>query len=103
MLTLTYGELPTHDQFDSAFYEFCPDSHYSFSNDPRVGTCRFTVFALWRQILKAHDEYVVLLSGDEFESDELGFIRKIHEEPTDPEIVGDWISTVLYSIGIEWV
>ena len=93
-LTLTYGEMPSREQFDEAWdiaIEENPEarsSTFGFGNDKRLGNCQLTNNELWDEILKAHDEYNTLLNGD---------------TEQDPEVVGDWLSTVLSCLGIEWV
>jgi len=81
MKTLTYGVLPTQEQFDAAFERECSSGAFRFGNDPRVGTCALTASELWRELVKARAEW-----------------DKDHNET--PE---GWISGVLYSLGFEWV
>lgn len=95
-LTLTFGEMPTREQFDRAWDRAMSDEdnppvdgvHFHFGNDERLGDAALTREELWAELTKASDEYQALLADDSI---------------TDPERVGDWVSRVLYCLGIEWV
>ncbi len=100
-LTLTHGVMPTREQFDRAWELTAQDEMerdpgglgvqtgtFAFGNDPRLGNCRLSQDELWKELQKAHKEYESASAGD---------------GEDDPEIVGDWVGTVLYCLGIEWV
>ena len=53
---------------------------FSFGNDPRVGTCALSRQELWDELRSAWAD---------------------HE--AGAEEAGDWVSTVLGSLGLEWV
>lgn len=85
MFCLTYGILPSREQFAQA-WQAQEDAGelrgglFHFGNDPRVGTDALNESELWTEIGKALREYE---SGDEFQ--------------------GDWISFVLGCLSIEWI
>lgn len=52
---LTYGTLPSEDEFREAFGKLMErerETLFQFVNDPRVGTCELT--GLWRQGGRLH-------------------------------------------------
>lgn len=85
MKSMTYGTLPTREEFDAAFEEKCPSGLFAFGNDPRVGTCKLNCSGLWDELNEA-------ILGD-FDS----------QNPKLVEESGDWASLVLYSLGFEWI
>lgn len=93
MLTMTYGTMPTREQFDEGFDEAVVNASsgdmanglFSFGNDPRVGTCRLNQEQLWEELNQAYIDYRA--TSDEQEEEE----------------AGNWISCVLSCLGIEWV
>jgi hypothetical protein len=76
MITLTYGQLPDREVFDTVFYSICGRT-FEFVNDKRVGTCELLIEELWSELNDA------VYDGNDNAS--------------------DWASCVLYSLGIEWV
>jgi hypothetical protein len=83
MQSMTYGEMPTQEDFDEAFSRAEDEegrTGFSFGNDPRVGTCELDATELWAELQKAREEY----------------------EEGDDE-AGDWCSSVLSTLGFEWV
>jgi hypothetical protein len=86
--TMSHGEMPTHEEYDEAWSQTVEGSTFRFGNDPRLGSCELTQEELWTELNKANDEYADLLGGMETE---------------DPEVVGSWLSSVLFCLGIEWV
>lgn len=99
MLSMTYGHMPTRQQFDRAWDETVSrerkeghrggvqTGYFAFGRDPRLGDCRLTQDELWAELQKAAKEYEEGLQSDS----------------EDPEPTGDWISSVLYCLSIEWV
>jgi len=93
MISMTYGELPTFEQYDAAWDELEAEGElrggkFHFGNDKRIGTDALNKFELWEEIQKANKEYGELLEGD---------------TDQDPELIGDWLSSVLSCLGFEWV
>lgn len=87
MKTLTYGQLPSREDFTEAFRAQCPDGGYEFKNDERVGSCSLSEGALWGKIVEAHRM---------FEDD-----HNVTCEQSDQ--AGEWCSAVLFSLEFEWV
>lgn len=85
---MTYGEMPTEEQFDLAYEAVMGDEPFEFGNDKRVGNCHLTQSELWTELQKAHREYSEELAGD---------------GSMDPERVGSWIADILGCLGFEWV
>jgi hypothetical protein len=90
--SMTYGVMPSREEFDEACSLVDPDNGRSvdgdgfrFGNDPRVGDCTLSSDELWDELVKAHGEY---------ESD--------GESPLGDR-AGDWCSSVLGCLGFEWV
>lgn len=89
MITMTYGVMPSREQFDAACLEVedgdppqacVADQGFPFENDKRVGSDRLTPDELWAELGRAKSEYD---AGD--------------------EASGDWCSGVLGCLGFEWV
>ena len=70
-LSLTFGEMPSREQFDAAWDETAAREReespgglgvrtgtFGFGRDPRMGDCRLTRDELWDELVKAHGEYV---------------------------------------------
>lgn len=90
MLSMTFGKMPTREQYDAAWDKTfedadSSDNFFSFGNDKRVGNCDLTQDELWDELNKAYQEY---LKTDYFD---------FFEGP------GVWISSVLSCLGIEWI
>lgn len=96
---MTYGTLPTREEFDGAFVRACSWGiprralTYAFTNDPRVGTCELTAEEVWRELMEARGEWQ-------------GWIRAttgqaMTEDQADAS--GQWCSDVLGVLGFEWV
>jgi hypothetical protein len=80
MPSMTYGVLPSFESFEAAFDRECPDG-CSFGRDKRVGNVTLSCSELWREIVKAHDQW----------------------EESGDEDAGDWLSCVLGIFGFEWI
>ena len=84
--TMTFGVMPTEEQFDQACQMVDDEGRsvaehgFGFGNDPRVGTDRLTQGELWKECQRAFEEY---------------------SQGSDP--AGDWLSSVLGCLGFEWV
>lgn len=79
--TMTYGDLPTEEEFDAAWDAAqLPGGKFAFGNDERVGTANLSQVETWAEIQKAHAEW------------EAG-----------SEQAGDWLSSVMGTLGFEWV
>jgi hypothetical protein len=91
MISMTFGEMPTRDQFDSQFQRFEDQNGidlFRFGDDKRLGNCSLTRNELWAELEKVHAEYSTLLADD---------------GEDDPEDVGQWLSCVLEVLGFEWI
>jgi hypothetical protein len=93
MISMTYGELPTFEQYNTAWDYIDAEGElrndlFHFGNDKRLGHASLNKFELWDVLQQANREYEILNAGDSEE---------------DPEVVGDWISSVLSCLGFEWV
>lgn len=95
--TLTYGTLPTREEFGAAFERECKREYaeiagercfsapiFAFTNDPRVGTVTLTCSELWRELNDALIDY-----------------RECGQPAADT--AGQWCSDVLGVLGFEWV
>lgn len=85
--SMTFGVMPSREEFDAACAEEDPDNGrsvdnhgFGFGNDPRVGSVTMGGDELWKELTRAHGEY------------EAG-----------SEASGDWCSSVLGCLGFEWV
>jgi hypothetical protein len=94
-VSMTFGTMPAREQFDAACAAVDEDDGrsveqdgFGFGNDPRLGTCRLTADELWGELQKAHAEFECRDGAD---------------DPAKTDAVGDWISSVLSCLGIEWV
>lgn len=91
--SMTYGELPTREQYDDAWSALESAGElrhglFTFGNDPRLGDVSLSRDELWKEICRAHKEYMGLLEDD---------------TDQDPEEVGSWLSSVLSCLNFEWV
>lgn len=90
-LTLTYGDLPTPDQYEQAYVEAIgADELFPFGNDKRLGNFKLNMYELWDEIVKAHQEYSDMLTNEWLDG-------------KDPEVLGSWLSSVLSCLNIEWI
>ena len=100
--SMTFGQMPTREQYDAAWEDMCAssadpaefDNLFRFGNDKRVGTCALTPDELWDELQLASEKYEKLLGSDELA--EAGFSE-------DYEELGSWLSSVLGCLGIEWI
>lgn len=99
---MTYGVLPTREEFDAAFEANC-GGHYgdafAFGNDSRVGTCELTCSELWAELTKAQGEWRECTPA--CECDEPRVESGDHKGCW--EAAGQWCSDVLGVLGFEWV
>lgn len=79
---MTYGQMPTREEFDAAFEEICPDGYFKFGNDPIYGDSWVTASDLWAKMNSIMESAI---APDE-----------------DAEQV-DWVGDVLNVLGFEWV
>ena len=81
MVRLTYGVLPSLEDFEAAFRRETVSTKgwYRISNCKRVGTGSFTCAELWNELDMATSE----------------------NECTDESL--DWASCILYTLGFEWI
>lgn len=88
-VSMTYGVMPTREQFDAACDEPDPErgpngsaaaTGFRFGNDKRVGDATLSPDELWTELQRAHAEW------------EAG-----------SEEAGDWCSSVLGCLGFEWI
>jgi hypothetical protein len=79
--------MPTREQFNDAWDSVMRNERpavktFKFGNDPRLGDCELTCNELWDELQLAYSDYI----SDNYDDD-----------------TGDWISSVLYCLDIEWV
>jgi hypothetical protein len=91
--SMTFGVMPTREQFDEAWRKTGEEASelrsdcFHFGNDKRLGTDVLTQDELWNELVKARAKY-----------------DRLDGEINDfPDEVGDWISSVLGQLGIEWI
>lgn len=83
--TMTYGQLPSLEQFEQAFDAGEAEGPFRFRNDKRVGNADFNCSELYKEVQAATKE---------------------HHEASDRKTrddAGEWASAVLYHLGFEWV
>lgn len=81
MTSMTFGVMPTREQFDAGWDACEPrGDRFHFGNDKRIGNDALTQEELWKEVVKAHGEFE---EGD--------------------EDAGDWCSSVLGCLDIEWI
>lgn len=78
LYSMTYGVMPSREQFDEAWDKAGIDK-FRFGNDPRLGNDALSQDELWDELNLVLDE----------------------ENHSDNE--GSWVGDVLYALGIEWV
>mgnify|MGYP001585749417 CR=1 FL=1 len=83
--SMTYGVLPSYDEFTDAFYEVVEGSRFSFGNDPRVGTDSLSAKELWAELQRAVNEY------------------ETNNDDDEADAAGSWASDVLGVLGFEWI
>ncbi len=88
LFTMTYGEMPTREQFDQAWDAQGIDK-FTFGNDPIMGNDSLTRDELWDKLQWVWNEYADKLGG-------MGL-------GDDPEKQGSWLADVLSCLGVEWV
>ena len=104
MKPMTYGILPSREEFEEAFAKVVGrdahretvlgaglahtvrgDPRFHFANDPRVGTCELTCSELWGELEKAQLDW-----GNPGGT-------------TCDDDAGQWCSDVLGVLGFEWI
>jgi hypothetical protein len=97
---LTYGVLPTREQFEDAFEgDLGSDGVYQIRNCKRVGNSNFTCAELWAELNDAVNESQAGTCEGEWADDN----RSYEQIQADEDAAGDWASAVLQTLGIEWV
>jgi hypothetical protein len=98
MKSMTYGVLPTEDEFRAAYDATeLRDGLFHFGNDKRLGNCALNCTELWNEVCKAHTEY------------EQGPAEQTDDDSDNEESLkaadetGDWLSRVLGCFGFEWI
>lgn len=96
MKTLTYGHLPSYEEFKAAFERECPDSTYAISHgskgpDWRPPEGSFRVHELFHDV----ERLTKLEESGEVETERM---REGQEDSP-----GSWASSILYTLGFEWV
>ncbi len=97
MITMTFGVMPSREDFDFAIVRENAESGYRFGNDTRVGTCMLTPDELWNELQKALEEY------NQGDSDKPSEDYEDSEELVRADNAGHWCSRVLETLGFEWV
>lgn len=103
MKTLTYGTLPSREEFEAAWEAHDPPAHgrFAFYNDPRVGTCELTCSELWAELVNARREWE--LGGECSECSGPCQEARRSDSIISPDTAGQWCSDVLGVLGFEWV
>jgi hypothetical protein len=78
--SMTYGVLPSQESFDHAFDEEVPKGKYNVGNDPILGTDSFNASELWKVLEVLTEQF--------------------HE---GDDQAGDTASSILYTLGFEWI
>lgn len=95
MKSMTYGELPTREEFNAAFSEWCETGKYSIvmgrsdsaaCEDFKLGDGDWSDDALWTAITE--------IVAD--------FNAKEHEDPS-AEMRMDIVSAIMGTLGFEWI
>jgi hypothetical protein len=97
MITMTYGTMPTREDFDFALVRENCESGFRFGNDPRVGTCTLTPNELWDELNKALTQYD---QGDDDKPTEDYYDQDEYDRAGE---AGRWCASVLETLGFEWV
>jgi len=82
-VTMTYGVLPSREDFDAAFEAKCEDGTFSFRNDRFAGEDSLSCDQLWSRLVEAKQDHD--FGGDAGEA------------------AGSWASDVLSVLGFEWI
>lgn len=96
--SMTYGVLPTREQFDEAFDRECPEGTFSFGNDERFGNDEVSERALWNELTVALGEF-----EDGEHNDECGGDGQHCNGECPGDRAGSWCSAVLGVLGFEWI
>jgi hypothetical protein len=96
---LTYGTLPSREEFEQAFHDDLGDERYVIRNCPRVGNDSFNCTELWVEVTHAANEFTC----DTCEGEWAGDWRSAEEIQADADAAGEWAAAVLLTLGIEWV
>jgi len=97
MITMTFGTMPSREQFDSQYAKKMGTFGYRFHNDSRVGTCEMSQDQLWNELQKALDQYN---QGDDHKPDQ---DHENWDELCRANDAGTWCSCVLETLGFKWV
>lgn len=82
MISMTYGTMPSRDDFDKAFEIHTGDGDsFYFGRDPRVGDCVLSASELWKELERARKEF----------------------EEDGNEEAGSWCADVLSCLDFEWI
>ncbi len=84
-ISVTWGTMPTFEEFERAFDEVCEDGEFQFGNDRIVGSDKLNVYELWDTV---NDVWV-----------------RAGGAPTVADADADeaWVSDILLTLGWEWV
>jgi hypothetical protein len=85
-MSLTYGVLPSLEDYDRAWQRAEIGEHFTFGNDKRMGSCSLSQWELWDELEKAKDDW-----------------ENNSETEAESDAAGDWASCVLSVLGIEWI
>lgn len=95
MISLTYGHLPTFEDFESAFDIACPNNDYRIKlsqsdaracDDFTLGDGEWRCSELWQALNEIHETWL--------ESD-------MDDNSIDAAM--DIVSSILYTLGFEWI
>jgi len=81
MIRMTFGVLPSVEDFYSQFKKVCESGRFSFRNDLYVGNDSLSTSELWDLVQTMVADY----------------------EETSSEEIGNWCSCVLQVLGFEWI
>jgi len=88
--SMSYGVMPSKDDFEAAFEAKCPNGKFAFGNDKIVGTDKLTCTQLWDELQKQRNRW------ENFPDDE-------DDDGSKGDQAGDWCSCVLSVLGFEWI
>lgn len=93
-MTLSYGVLPTEEQFRAHFEAACPRGGMHISQDDRVGNGYFTCSEVWREVQRAAKHEC---------GNERGYPCRQNDAQFECPYGERFARDVLYCIGIEWI
>jgi hypothetical protein len=96
--SMSYGILPTQNDFERAFAAFCPEGGFEFGNDPYVGFDTLSESQLWRELNAQLATWEEAEHAEHCEGD-----GSCNGDGRPCEDAGSWCSCVLGILGFEWI